>query len=545
MRKAFFFLLILFFALHAAAQTATIGLLQQDPASQPGTVLFAPIANKKTYLIDKCGYELHSWMSDYRPGMSADLLEDGILLRAGYTLNPVFSGGGGSGGIIEKIDWNGIVVWSYLISDSMRCLHHDLHALPNGNILALVWEKKTLAEAMAAGRSGGLADDGMWNEKLIELQPVGSDSANIVWEWSAWDHLVQDADSTLPNYGIISAHPERLNINEDPTTVADWIHLNSIDYNPALDQVLISSHSFSEIWIIDHSTSTAQAASHAGGNSGKGGDLLYRWGNPKACHRGTPAERKYFGQHNATWIKPGLSGAGDIMVFNNGKDRPVSDYSSVDIIHPPMDALGNYIIDPVLPFQPDSAYWSYSGTAGFYSNNISGAQRLPNGNTMICNGNGGLFFETDATGTVVWRYKNPVNLAGPATQGSTIYNNNVFRAPFYEQSYVGFSGHALIPGAPVELDPIAYTCDVPLNLENNESPQMLVFPNPFSDEITIGIRAGQFFSAHYIITDIAGRTVMNGIVNSSSLRINSSFLAPGIYLLKLELPQMAVFRIIK
>ncbi|MCW3104002.1 MAG: Arylsulfotransferase [Bacteroidetes bacterium] len=544
MRKACFFLFILL-SFQGAAQTATIGLLQQDPASQPGTLLFAPIANKKTYLIDKCGYELHSWMSAYRPGMSADLLEDGLLLRAGYTLNPVFGGGGGSGGVIEKIAWNGTVVWSYLISDSVRCLHHDLHPLPNGNILALVWERKTSAEAAAAGRLGGLTEGEMWNEKIIELQPAGSSSATIVWEWSAWDHLVQDADSTLPNYGMISAEPGRININADPVTAADWIHLNSIDYNPALDQVMVSSRIFSEIWIIDHSTTTAEAATHAGGNSGKGGGLLYRWGNPAMYHRGTSADRNYFGQHNAAWIKPGLNGAGDIMVFNNGKDRPVSDYSSVDIIQPPMDALGNYTLDPVLSFQPDSAYWSYSGPPGFYSNNISGAQRLPNGNTMICNGTGGLFFEINAGGIVVWRYKNPVNLAGPATQGSTIYNNNVFRVAFYEQSYAGFTGHALVPGDPIEIDPVAYSCDVPLNLEHTELPQVRVYPNPFSDAVNIGMPAGEAFSARYVISDITGRPVMNGVVTSSFPQINSSLLAPGIYLLKLDLAHTAVFRIIK
>jgi len=545
MQKACFIIISLLFSLRTFSQTATIGLLQQDPASQPGTLLFAPIANKKTYLIDKCGYELHSWTSAYRPGMSADLLEDGLLLRAGFTVNPVFGGGGGSGGVIEKFDWSGAVVWSYVLSDSMRCLHHDLHPLPNGNILALVWERKTSAEAAAAGRSGGLTEGEMWSEKIMELQPVGTNAANVVWEWSAWDHLIQDVNSTLPDYGTISADPGRININADAVTAADWIHLNSVDYNPALDQVMVSSRIFSEVWIIDHSTTTAEAATHAGGNSGKGGDLIYRWGNPAMYNRGTSADRKYFGQHNATWIRPGLNGAGDIMVFNNGKDRPVSDYSSVDIIHPPVDAMGNYTADAVLPFQPDSAYWSYSGPPGFYSNNISGAQRLPNGNTMICNGTGGLFFEVDTGGTTVWRYKNPVNLAGPATQGTTIYNNNVFRVSFYDESYAGFAGHTLVPGDPIEIDPIAYSCDVPLNLEEVEASQLRVFPNPFGDVITVALQGREVFSAKYIITDVTGRTVLGGTVSSSLPQINSSALAPGIYLLKLDLPRTAVCRIVK
>ncbi|MGC8644373.1 MAG: hypothetical protein ACP5XB_31305, partial [Isosphaeraceae bacterium] len=59
-----------------------------------------------------------------------------------------------------------------------------------------------------------------------------------------------------------------------------------------LDQILLSVHSFSEIWIIDHGTTTAEAATHKGGRSGKGGDLLYRWGNPQAYRAGTAADQQ-------------------------------------------------------------------------------------------------------------------------------------------------------------------------------------------------------------------------------------------------------------
>ena len=53
----------------------------------------------------------------------------------------------------------------------------------------------------------------MWPDEIIEIEPVGSDSANIVWEWRFWDHIIQDVDPNLPNYGVISEHPERININ--------------------------------------------------------------------------------------------------------------------------------------------------------------------------------------------------------------------------------------------------------------------------------------------------------------------------------------------
>ena len=115
-------------------------------------------------------------------------------------------------------------------------------------------------------------------------------------------------------------------------------------YNADLDQIAVSVWTFSEFWIIDHSTTTAEAASHKGGRSGKGGDLLYRWGNPRAYRAGTKADQKLFRQHNAHWIPKGLPGAGHMLVFNNGGDRPGGSYSSVDEIVLPVDAQGRYAL---------------------------------------------------------------------------------------------------------------------------------------------------------------------------------------------------------
>jgi hypothetical protein len=96
----------------------------------------------------------------------------------------------------------------------------------------------------------------------------------------------------------------------------DWTHFNGVAYNADLDQIVLSVHSFSEIWIIDHSTTTGEAAGHKGGRSGKGGDLLYRWGNPRVYRAGTVKDQKLFSQHNAHWIPKGYPGEGHLLVFN-------------------------------------------------------------------------------------------------------------------------------------------------------------------------------------------------------------------------------------
>ena len=224
-------LLFLLFATHLKSQT--VGLLQHDAGTlDDGYVLFAPIQSTTTYLIDTCGKQVKTWPSTYRPGQSCYILPDGMLLRTGNTNNTTFNAGG-KGGIIQKIDWNGNVTWSYTISSTTECQHHDIKALPNGNVLAIVWESKTNTEAIEKGRNPSLTTATVWTEKIIEIQPVGATGGNVVWEWHLWDHLVQDFDNTKLNFGVVASNPELFDINFNASAGAngtDWIHINAIDY---------------------------------------------------------------------------------------------------------------------------------------------------------------------------------------------------------------------------------------------------------------------------------------------------------------------------
>jgi arylsulfotransferase ASST len=488
MKTITFFISILFYVNNLIAQQ-TVGLFTHDAGSMDGYVLFAPVRSDTTYLIDKCGKEINEWSSSYTPGLSVFLLPDGDLLRSGNEPTSIFNG---PGGVIERYDWNNNLEWSYLMCDSLETQNHDIYPMPNGNVLVVVWERKTVAQAIAAGRNPANLGPVLQSAKIAELQPVGSTMATIVWEWSLWDHLVQDYDATKANYGVVTDHPELLDINftNGSPGAVDWIHLNAVSYNAALDQIVISSHSLSEIYIIDHSTSTAEATTHSGGAHGAGGDFLYRWGNPIAYDRGNASDQKLFAQHSPDWIPAGYPDANKIMIFNNGVSRPGGSSSSVDIISPPLDSSGNYEISAGLAFGPVNPEWSYQDTvpADFYSSIMGGTQRLPNGNTLICESTKGNFFEIDTAKNIVWRYVNPVNDLGRITQGTTPTANMSYRSVFYPVSYSGFSGHNLTPGDPIELNPLPYVCTMNttgITDFNISTDELISVTNPFNKAISL------------------------------------------------------------
>ncbi len=405
-----FFVVFLFMGTCATSLASSRTVIPSEPQNAgviDGQILFAPMDSLTTYLININGNINHTWPGDFLPGESVRWLGDGSILR---TIKTGVVGYGGAGGGVQKVLWDGTVVWDFRYDTNGVISHHDVLPLKNGNVLMIAWETKTRDEAIMAGRNPDtFLGDTFLPDHIIEVKPTGPRTGEIVWEWHVWDHLIQDLDPSHENYGVVADHPELVDINYgNDLVLGDWLHTNSIDYNEKFDQILISVHSFNEIWVIDHSTTTAQAASHTGGRSGKGGDLLYRWGNPAAYHTGTADDEKFFGQHDATWIKAGRPGEGNILVFNNRAGNTIR-YSSVDEIVPPVNDTGVYYCEPGLPYRPASQIWRYldSPLTDFYAGTFSGAERLKDGNTLICDGTGGRFFEITPAGTTIWQYTNP------------------------------------------------------------------------------------------------------------------------------------------
>jgi hypothetical protein len=399
----------------ADAQTADQNLIPDEEF-----YLFSPIRSTETYLMNDHGEAVYTWSSRYQTGQTVYMLENGNLLRTGILKTGVFDGSG-AGGLMQEIAPDNSIVWEYQFADEQVQQHHDIEQLPNGNILMIAWEYKTEAEAITAGRDPDLIkDDELWPDHIIEVDPTTN---QIVWKWHIWDHLVQDNDPDKENYGVVADHPELINLNffDKRTDWVNWQHSNAIDYNAELDQIMLSVRNFSEIWIIDHNTTTEEAA-------GQAGDLLYRWGNPQAYDAGTEADQQLFLQHDAEWILSGYPGEGNILVFNNGDNRS-RPYSSIDEIVTPLNADGSY----TLTAAPAAPAWTYiaEDPADFFSIHISSAQRLSNGNTLICRGVEGIFFEVTPDGDIVWSYE---------------YGGAVFRVTQISSDHPGVVGLELQPG---------------------------------------------------------------------------------------------------
>ena len=367
--------------------------------------------SNRTVLINNDGDLLNEWIGADRIASTPYLLPGGELLRPCRVSG---KNGPAIGGRIQKFSYEGEVLWDFTFGDENNQPHHDICPMPNGNVLMVAWEKKSQAEGAAAGRQN--LNGEIWPEQIIEVQPTGPTTGDIVWRWHLWDHIIQDVNPSIPNYGVIAQHPEKIDINKGtiPQNNGDWIHVNALDYSPELDQIVFSSNSLDEIFIINHGITTEEAA-------GEAGDFMYRWGNPSNYER--KGTHVLWNVHGVNWIDQGLQGAGNLLLFNNGNDDNSSDL--IEFI-PPIQADGTYEIVGNQPFAPiPGDYVFFYESNDFHGDHLGGVYRLPNGNTIATNGPGQEIRELDAQGQVVWQHflpftvmravKYPVDILDPPT----------------------------------------------------------------------------------------------------------------------------------
>ena len=483
-------------------------LIQYDPAkASPGYTLFSPFRGKNTYLIDMQGNVVHYW--PYQEGWSAPgretvekharLLRDGTLFRGAVNRSA------GGGARYQQYSWNGELLWEHVEERPGYNPHHDFLVIWNPKLeqrtlLYLATRQKTHDEVVALGADPSKSQDyDSRPDGIVEVDMNG----NVVWEWNISDHVVQDLDPSLPNYGVIRENPGKMDINfADDGISGDWIHANSMDYNATLDHIVINNSTHSESYVIDHGAtfvtgdpeaSIALAASDAG-------DFLYRWGNPCVYDSGRcpsisrdgrnidHGHQQVFFTHDIQWITEQetaagnpLPGEGNMLIFDNGARRLDTTYSSVLEFNPYDGPMKNGVYVPETragygagpgaaaggmgmgmgggALVSNQVVWTYRSELpnSFYSQYISSAQRLPNGNTLINSGARGHFFEVTPDREVVWEYINPVgDRTGDAHGVYKIMTdsvgrsfNSVFKVVRYPLDYPAFAGKDLTPKGPI------------------------------------------------------------------------------------------------
>ncbi len=446
-----------------------------------GYTLFA--AHGTTYLIDMAGNVVHSW----KIGTNPKLLANGHILDASKN-DP-----SGFGGLVE-VDWDGKQVWQYTETRKDYALHHDFVRIYNPKLQAettlyIANRSLTDAQALAVGADPKYSPyKDAQVDALVEIDSEG----NVIWEWWFLDHLIQDDDSTWPNFAgtgkTVADWPGRLDVNLPGRPLKkDWLHCNSLDYNEELDQVVVNAVG-GEFYVIDHGNtflpgdpdgSLALAA-------GPKGDFLYRYGDPARYAQGDPpsipdnwttangGHKQIGGAHDIHWIRPGLPGAGHFLVFNNGQYLfELTNQSYADEIDPYLGKSGTD--GPAYVNPPDAGYtvyeppkdtakpkqnvskqrvWRYGtlSPSGMASHIGGSAQRLANGNTLVCADTEGHFVEVTAAGEVVWEYISPVTKEkGPLTvmPDSIPMTNSVFRALRVAPDDPALAGRVLTPLGPI------------------------------------------------------------------------------------------------
>jgi len=357
-------------------------------------ILAVENSSTTSYLLNKEGNKIYTWNFSDTSGNDIELLPDGNIIGLFKDNNPTIDFGG-FGGTAKIIDNNNNTIWEYTVSNNNSIAHHDVEILPNGNVLMIIWERVLNQIAIENGVD---FENDIFVEKIIEISRA---SNTIVWEWNSWNHIIQDKFENLPNYGNINNNPNKININysvENPPggnffASGDIMHANGLDYDENNDLIYLSVNYYDEVWVIDHSTTTNEAASSQGGNFNKGGDLVYRFGNPNTYN--SLGDKIFDKQHFPNLLENGVVGEGNILIYANGVSNQQSYIYELQM-PTSLQLLSNSNNEPDI-------VWSFTDE-DLFANKLCGAVRLSNGNTLITESDYGLW-EVTNEGEVVWKYK--------------------------------------------------------------------------------------------------------------------------------------------
>ena len=416
--------IVLYLSLNSSAQSVyPTGTTIYDPdRAWNGYTVLSPLGTQAVLVIDMNGTVVKRWDGfNNAAGGPARVLPGGSVVAAAGARPPHQE----SLELLHR-DFEGNVLWRFSRNEQIETRdgttiwsarqHHDWQRddFPAGYYSPEsspgAGPASTLLLTHTNRRQSNVADVLLEDDRLIELSPGG----DIVWEWVASDHI--DELGFAPDARQVIRAAAAFN---GARGSFDWLHVNSATYvGPnrwfdagdtrfAPNHVLISSREASLLAIV-----------------ARDGSIVWRLGPDFSESAPLRAIRQIIGQHHAHLIPKGLPGAGNLLVFDNGGS---SGYGFASPIAP--DGRGAFAraTSRVLEINPVTLElaWSYTNPR-FFSTNISGAQRLPNGNTLITAGAGGRMFEVTPDGTIVWEYMFP--LFGGANRSNAVYR--AYRVPY-------------------------------------------------------------------------------------------------------------------
>ena len=341
-----------------------------------GYTLFSNYRSTTFYLMNMEGQIIHTWIT--RPAKIGELLPNGHLIY-GHMWH----------GMVE-VDWHSQELWYYPCTQ-----HHDFAVMPNGHIMVLCGgmayraEKRTNPEIYKYGE--------YIPAYFIEVDPKTNE---VVWRWEADEHIEE-----LKKVGV--KFPRVPNFPRAPKLL-DVFHANTCEVLPdttlgrkdsrfKAGNVVFSYRNLDVVGVIEKET----------------GEIVWAWGPGKLDKQHMPTLIP--DRHPITGDP--LPGAGHFLIYDNGDTRRATKVVEVDPI-------------------TEEIVWEYSQKGWWCGGGLGGAERMPNGNTVICEGGTrGRLFEVTPEGEIVWEYLTPY-FDGWALTGIRKSTHSIYRCVRYPRQYI-------------------------------------------------------------------------------------------------------------
>jgi hypothetical protein len=364
-----------------------------------------PTKGEATVVIDMNGNVVKQWKKVGVEEHPSKLLPGGYVMGATGARGRIMDHEDSND--LSVVDWDGNIIWSY----PKAGMHHDFQR--EGNPVGYyvpgmephVKKGKTLILSHKIAKNKRISNKKLYDDVIFEVDYEG----NVIFEWLASDHFKEMGFTDPLARAIMYKYPNYVMTRTPGVVGGDWIHINSASwvgpnkwydagderFHP--DNIIYDGRQTDTTGIIDRKT----------------GKIVWHLGPDFTASKALRKMGETIGLHHAHIIPKGLPGEGNLLIFDNGG------YGGYGAPNPGAPTGLNYALrdhSRVLEIDPITlkVVWQYTANkAGyrdkcrFYSDYVSSAQRLPNGNTLITEGSFGRLFEVTPDFETVWEYVSP------------------------------------------------------------------------------------------------------------------------------------------